>query len=165
MSLRFCLFQEDVLDGFWRSLQCSIHSPPVRPVCVTTSPQLNTAWAKPCFPFLRCWMVCQNFHGKTVIPSPWPLQILLTTESLLQQQTKTVALLASWCLFAVSGDPLAWKSSFSLKASFTTGVHQGVLLGFFGSLHYECPEHEPFKFPSPQHPPRFTQTNSSGSGT
>lgn len=125
---RFCLLQEDVIGGFRRSSVCSIHCPPVPPVCVTTSPQLNTAWAKPCFPFLCGWMVCQNFHGYNHHSFSMASTNSSHSWDFASATTKTAALLASQYLSADSGDPLAWKSSFSLKASFTTGVHQGVLL-------------------------------------
>ncbi len=57
---------EDVLVKFRSSSQCSFWHSTISPVKVSSPPPLlNTALAKPCFLFLSCLMVCQNFLEKT----------------------------------------------------------------------------------------------------
>lgn len=69
---------------FRSSLKCSFHHSTISPVWVRSSPpQLITAWAKPCFPFLSHRMVCQNFLEANR-HFPWPPRTPLLWFLLLQ---------------------------------------------------------------------------------
>ncbi|KAK0144409.1 hypothetical protein N1851_017229 [Merluccius polli] len=119
---------EDVLVGFRSSSKCSFHHPTISPVRVSSSPPwLNTAVAKPCFPFLSHQKFLEANRKSFSIASPNSSY----TQVFASVTAEAAALLGCRYLSAPSGDPWASQarkaSFFSLTASFTAGVHQWVL--------------------------------------
>ncbi len=91
----------------------------------------NTAWAKLCFPFQRCWMIYENFLGADQKSFSIAFPNSFHTWVFASATAEAADPQAPWYLSAASGDPWdnqARKASFfSLMASFTTDVHQRVL--------------------------------------